>query len=97
MASGLIKLKNSLSTKLIPCIKNSTFHSLHPKTGCRTVMNLAFNTGFAEDSYTIDKKHGSISKHHEVVSLKEKEKGDWRKLTLEEKQACKYLKFSLYK
>ena len=86
MASGLIKLQNSLSTKLIPCLKYTTFHS-NLNSRCRTVMSIAFNTTIVEDTFPVDKKQKSANKHHEALSLKEKEKGDWRNLSLEEKQA----------
>lgn len=90
MASGLFKLKSSFSAKLIPCIKNSTFHSTNLNSGCRSVVSIAFNTGFAEDSVSVD-KHRKPSAKYGVISLKEKEKGDWRNLTYEEKQACNYI------
>lgn len=57
-------------------------------------MNIAFNTGFAEDAYPVGSKQNPLTKHHEVVSLKEKEKGDWRNLSLEEKQALYRMSFS---
>ncbi|CAL1284464.1 unnamed protein product [Larinioides sclopetarius] len=95
MASVLFSLQSSVPRNLIRCLKHSSDLSCSNKSKWRTVTSLSFNSGFVESPCISEvSKHSPKNRTASLYALKQKEKGDWRNLTLEEKQALYCMSFS---
>ncbi|GFY78885.1 uncharacterized protein TNIN_86722 [Trichonephila inaurata madagascariensis] len=89
MASALHNLQASISRNLVRCLKHSSDISSFNKSRWRSVTSLSFNNSFVDDPCVTDaSKPCRNDRTAAILTLKQKEKGDWRNLTLEEKQAC---------
>ncbi|GFY78886.1 uncharacterized protein TNIN_86721 [Trichonephila inaurata madagascariensis] len=95
MASALHNLQASISRNLVRCLKHSSDISSFNKSRWRSVTSLSFNNSFVDDPCVTDaSKPCRNDRTAAILTLKQKEKGDWRNLTLEEKQALYYMSFS---
>ncbi|KAF8776858.1 cytochrome c oxidase subunit 4 isoform 2, mitochondrial-like isoform X2 [Argiope bruennichi] len=95
MASVLYSLQSSIPRNLIRCLKHSSDITCFNKSKWRTVTSLSFNSGFVENPCVSEvDKSAPNSRTASLLALKQKEKGDWRNLTLEERQALYYMSFN---
>ncbi|GBN76148.1 hypothetical protein AVEN_209721-1 [Araneus ventricosus] len=95
MASVLYSLQSSVPRNLVRCLKHSSDLSCFNKSTWRTVTSLSFNSGFVENPCVPEvSKPAPNSRTASLYALKQKEKGDWRNLTVEEKQALYCMSFS---
>jgi len=94
MASGLYTLQASITKNLSQCLKHS-FSNITPcKTRWRPITSISVNTGFVDDAYHEVKRHENVARTLDMYTLKQREKGDWRNLSLQEKQALYHMSFS---
>ncbi|XP_015918769.1 uncharacterized protein [Parasteatoda tepidariorum] len=94
MASGLYTLSTNLSKNICQCLKHSIPNTHPPKTKWRTITSLSFNSGFVDETYSEVKKCDNATRPLDLYALKQKEKEDWRNLSLQEKQALYHMSFS---